>query len=104
MVMAGRSKAEIVSAVKAAFEKKQLPSLESGAMDYMMSKSAYLTDEEGHNVPHVMFFTPVENAEDWGSGLAGYVESLLVYLAERTISNEGTATDSCVSGHGRRLV
>jgi hypothetical protein len=32
-VMAGRSKAEIVSAVKAAFEKKQLPSLESGAMD-----------------------------------------------------------------------
>ena len=38
MVMAGRSKAEIVSALKAAFENKQLPDLESGAMDYMMSK------------------------------------------------------------------
>ena len=71
MVMAGRSKAEIVSAVKAAFEKKQLPSLESGAMCYMMSKSAYLTDEGDHNVPHVMFYTRVENAEDWGSGAAG---------------------------------
>jgi hypothetical protein len=71
MVMAGRSKAEIVSAVKASFEKKQLLSLESGAMDYMMSKSSYLTDEGGHNVPHLMFYTRVENAKDWGSGAAG---------------------------------
>jgi len=71
MVMAGRSKEEMVSAVKTAFEKKQLPSLESGAMDYMMSKSSYLTDQGGHNVPHVMFYTRVENAEDWGSGAAG---------------------------------
>jgi len=71
MVMAGRSKAEIVSAVKAAFEKKQLSSLESGAMAYMMSKSAYLTDEGDHNGPHLMFYTPVENAKDWGSEAAG---------------------------------
>jgi len=35
MVMAARSKAEIVSALKAAFENKRLPSLESGAMAYM---------------------------------------------------------------------
>src|ERR1700751_3128734 len=34
MVMAGRSKEEILSALKAAFEKKQLPDLESGAMCY----------------------------------------------------------------------
>lgn len=71
MVMAGRSKAEIVSAVKAAFEKKQLPSLESGAMAYMMSKSAYLTDEGNHNVSHLMFYTSVENFKDWGSGAVG---------------------------------
>jgi len=71
MVMAGRSKAEIVSAVKAAFEKKKLSSLESGAMAYMMSKSAYLTDERDHNGPHLMFYTPVENAKDWGSEAAG---------------------------------
>jgi hypothetical protein len=71
MVMAGRSKAEILSAVKAAFEKKQLPDLETGAMDYMMSKSAYLTDQGGHNLPHLMFYTRVKDAKDWGSGAAG---------------------------------
>ena len=71
MVMAGRSKAEILSAIKAAFENRQLPDLESGAMDYMMSKSSYLTDEDGHNLPHLMFFTAGVDAKDWGSGAAG---------------------------------
>src|SRR5215472_286251 len=36
MVMAGRSKAEILSAIKAAYENRELPDLESGAMCYMM--------------------------------------------------------------------
>jgi hypothetical protein len=71
MVMAGRSKSEMVSAIKAAFQNKQLPDLESGAMAYMMSKSSYLTDEGGHNLPHLMFFTRVNNSEDWGSGAVG---------------------------------
>ncbi len=71
MVMAGRSKAEIVSALKAAFDNKQLPHLEGGAMDYMMSKSAYLTDQGEHNVPHVMFYTALEDGKDWGAGASG---------------------------------
>ncbi len=71
MVMAGRSKAEILSAIKAAFENRQLPDLESGAMDYMMSKSAYLTDEGDHNLPHLMFYTGVKDGKDWGSGATG---------------------------------
>ena len=71
MLMAGRSKAEILSAIKAAFENGQLPKLESGAMDYMMSKSAYLTDEGEHNLPHLMFFTAGIDAKDWGSGAEG---------------------------------
>jgi len=71
MVMAGRSKAEVLSAIKAAFENLQLPKLESGAMDYMMSKSAYLTDEGDHNMPHLMFFTAGMDAKDWGVGSAG---------------------------------
>ena len=71
MVMAGRSKAEMVSAVKAAYENKQLPDLESGAMDYMMSKSSYLTDEGDHNLPHVMFYTHLKDGKDWGSGAVG---------------------------------
>jgi hypothetical protein len=71
LVLAGRSKTEIVSALKAAFENKQLPDLESGAMSYMMSTSAYLTDEGGHNGPHLMFYTRVKNGRDWGAGVAG---------------------------------
>ena len=71
MVMAGRSKAEMLWAVKAAFENKQVPKLESGAMDYMMSKTAYLTDEGDHNGPHLMFLTAGMDAKDWGSDAAG---------------------------------
>ena len=71
MVMAGRSKAEILLAIKAAFENRQIPDLENGAMDYMMSKAAYLTDEDGHNMSHLMFFTVGVEAKDWGSGAAG---------------------------------
>lgn len=71
MVMAGRSKAEIVSALKTAYEKKQLPDLESGAMDYMMSKSAYLTDQGQHNGPHLMWFTTLADGKDWGAYAAG---------------------------------
>ncbi len=71
MAMAGRSKAEILSAIQAAFENKQFPELATGAMDYMMSKTSYLTDEGGHNLPHLMFFTTGLDAKDWGSGAAG---------------------------------
>jgi hypothetical protein len=71
MVMAGHPKAEIVSAVKAAFENQQLPKLESGAMDYMMSKSAYLTDEGEHNGPHLMWYTSLADGKDWGAYAAG---------------------------------
>jgi hypothetical protein len=53
MVMAGHSKAEIVSALKAAFDNKQLPDLENGNMVFMMSKSAYLYDDGDHNGPHL---------------------------------------------------
>jgi hypothetical protein len=71
MVMSGRSKGEIVSALKEVYEKKELPDLESGAMDYMMSKSSYLTDQGVHNMPHLMFYTLVKDGKDWGSGAAG---------------------------------
>jgi hypothetical protein len=71
MVMAGRSNAEVQAAIKAAFANGQVPTLESGAMDYMMSKAAYLTDQGGHNAPHLMFLTTGIDAQDWGSGVAG---------------------------------
>ncbi|NID15830.1 hypothetical protein HBF32_10215 [Luteibacter yeojuensis] len=71
MAMAGKSKSDMLSAVRAAYARKELPALESGAMDYMMSKSSYLTDEGEHNMPHVMFDTLVKDAKDWGANMEG---------------------------------
>lgn len=71
MVLGGRSKTEILTAIKTAFANGQVPKFERGAMDYMMSKSAYLTDEGEHNLPHVMFFTEGIDAHEWGSNAAG---------------------------------
>jgi len=71
MVLAGKSTAEIVSALKAGYDNRQLPALEEGAMAFMMSKSAYLFDAGDHNGPHVMFFTSLEDGKDWGAGVSG---------------------------------
>ena len=71
MVMAGRPKAEIVSALEAAFHNKQVPDLENGNMVFMMSKAAYLYDAGDHNGPHLMFFTPFKDGKDWGAGVSG---------------------------------
>lgn len=71
LTLAGHSKAEMLAAVTAAYKNKELPELESGGMDYMMSKAAYLTDEGDHNMPHLMFDTLIKDGKDWGSGAEG---------------------------------
>jgi hypothetical protein len=65
--LAGKSKDEVKQSVKAAIQKKELPELEPGAMSYMMSKDAYLTDEGGHNMAHLMFYTPLGTV--WGANV-----------------------------------
>lgn len=67
LVLAGKSKEEIKESVKAAIEKKELPDLEAGAMSYMMSKDAYLTDAGSHNMAHLMFYMPLGTV--WGANL-----------------------------------
>src|SRR5262249_3056510 len=42
LVLAGKSKEQIVEATASALDKKELPALEPGAMCYMMSKEQYL--------------------------------------------------------------
>ena len=69
MVLAGRTKAEIIEGNKAAFEKGELPPLEPGAMSYMMSKEAYLTDNDDHNLAHLMFYAPPLDGKAWGADL-----------------------------------
>jgi hypothetical protein len=69
MVLAGKTKAEIIDGNKAAFEKGELPALEPGAMSYMMSKQAYLTDNDDHNLAHLMFYAPPLPGTVWGADL-----------------------------------
>lgn len=68
--LAGQSKTQIADNLKAAFDKKELPSQEPGAMCYMLSKQGYLNDHVGHWHPHLMFFVPRAGAETWGANRA----------------------------------
>jgi hypothetical protein len=69
LVLAGRSKTEIVQAIGSALDKKELPGLEPGAMAYMMSKQQYLSDEDKHWHPHLMFLVPGDETKSWGANL-----------------------------------
>lgn len=69
MVLAGKTKAEIIEGNKAAFEKGELPALEPGSMSYMMSKNAYLTDDGDHDLAHLMIYAPPLDGKAWGADL-----------------------------------
>src|SRR5882724_4468781 len=71
LVLAGRSKAQMFEGIKVAFDEKELPVLESGAMCFMMSKQSYLSDRDPHWHPHLMFFVPLMDPAAWGTGLPG---------------------------------
>ncbi len=68
MVLAGQSKDQVMEGI-AAFAKKELPHLEPGALTYMLSKDAYLTDRGDHNMAHLMFYSPLVDKAVWGSDL-----------------------------------
>jgi hypothetical protein len=70
LLLAGRSKVEVIAAIKEALDKKELPVLEPGAVSYMMSKSSYLTDNGDHNGPHLMFYESVKDDAAWGANVA----------------------------------
>ena len=71
LVLAGDSRTQMFEGLKAAFDKKELPTLESGAMCYMLSKQGYLSDHDGHWHPHLMFFVSQAEAVTWGANLPG---------------------------------
>jgi hypothetical protein len=69
LVLAGKSKAEILAATNSAFEKKKLPALEPGAMAYMLSKGQYLNDGAKAWHPHLMMFVSGDAEKTWGANL-----------------------------------
>jgi hypothetical protein len=72
----------MVDRITTAYAKKELPPSEPGAMCYMMSKQAYLsdhplTDDGAHNIAHLMFYTKLMESTNWGADVPGSP----VYLA-----------------------
>ena len=83
LILAGRSKAQMFEALKASLDKKELPTIEPGAMCYMLSKQGYLNDEAGHWRPHLMFFAPLTEPAVWGADLPGSPVIALTDVPER---------------------
>ncbi len=71
LVLAGKSKKEIVDATASALDRKELPALAPGAMCYMLSKQQYLGDGGKAWHPHLMFFVSGNAAPMWGGNQQG---------------------------------
>jgi hypothetical protein len=71
LALAGTSKEKILDEVRAAVARNELPSPESGAMSYMLSKDGYLSDADGHWHPHLMIHVPKVAGASWGANLPG---------------------------------
>jgi hypothetical protein len=100
LILTGRSKSQMFADMSAAFDKKELPALEPGAMCYMLSRQGYLSDRDGHWRPHLMFFVPLTEPASWGTGLPGSPvvgaftdtpERLTVFLIPVAKWSDGTA-------------
>lgn len=71
LALAGRSRAQMLTEVRAAFEHQELAPPEPGAMSFMMSRDGYLSDAGGHWHSHLMFHVPKAPAAAWGANLPG---------------------------------
>src|SRR5580658_7777892 len=71
LAMAGQSKTQMFDSIKAAYDKKELPNPEAGAMCYMMSKQQYFSRKVGNADPHLMFWFPQKDHLSWGAEFAG---------------------------------
>jgi hypothetical protein len=71
LALAGLSKTQMFDGIKAAFDKKELPTPEAGEVCYMMSKQQYFGRKHGNADPHLMFWVPKTDDMFWGAGVPG---------------------------------
>ena len=99
LVLAGRTKAQMIETIKAAVANKELPAMEVGAMCYMLSKHGHLSDSVGHWHPHLMFFYSKTDPASWAAGAQGSPifafddkwEDLTVFLVPVREWSDGTS-------------
>ena len=100
LILAGRTKAQMMEAILAGIDKKELPPMEPGAMCYMLSKQFH-SDSGGHWHPHLMFFVSQSEPAAWGADLPGSPilafndkwEHLTVFLIPVREWSDGTADE-----------
>ena len=71
MALAGRTLDQVNDAMAAGIAKKELPTMESGAMCYMTGKQGYGGDVAPHWPAHLMFFYSDTDPAIWGANLPG---------------------------------
>ena len=100
--LAGMSQTQIFDRTKAAFDKKELPLPESGAMCYMMSKQQYFGLKYKNGDPHLVFWFPKTDNIFWGGGFPGspvYVhqdspQPITVFFISVPTWSDGTAASA----------
>jgi len=100
-ILAGDTKQQVIEKTEAAFAGHTFKAPEAGAFSFMLSKAGYLGDAaRGPWVPHVMFFFPHGQADDWGVGKGdspivvkegSAIESTVVLIPVRTWSDGSPA-------------
>jgi len=96
--LAGRTPAQMTEAIKAGLAKKELPSMEPGAMCYMLSKQGNGGDTTPHWPPHLMFFFTDTDLAMWGAnqpgspviGISDPVEHLTQFVIPAQKWSDGT--------------
>ena len=71
LALTGRTLAEVNEITVAALARKELPSMEPGAMCYMMGKQGYGGASAPHWPPHLMFFYSDIDPAIWGANQPG---------------------------------
>jgi hypothetical protein len=71
LALAGRTREQMLAAVRDTVAHQGIPEPLAGAMSFMMSKDGYLADAVVHWHPHLMFHVPKAAAASWGANLPG---------------------------------
>src|SRR5581483_1855902 len=69
--LAGLTQAQLTASITTAMNRKELPSMEPGAMCYMMGRQGYGGDVTPHWPSHLMFFYSDIDLATWGANLPG---------------------------------
>jgi hypothetical protein len=103
-VLAGATRQQVIARTTAAVASHSFKPLEAGAFSFMLSKDGYVNDATaGPWLPHVMFFIPHGQADNWGANKQGSpilgqdgsaMESTVLFVPVRSWSDGSPAPPS----------